>query len=354
MSVRKNIAHVLSFASLLAITTLLIAGCGGASTPNVPDTATQPEPQTVTAAPAKPFRVAVIMPSAVNDLAFSQSMYDSLVRIQNDMGGPEKMEFVYSQGMQVIDDATEALRIYAGKDYDLVIAHGSQYGDSLQKVAPEFPDTSFAWVNASKSSNLPNVFDVGAASQEGGYVNGVLAASLTQSKVIGVIGPVEVGESKRYIDGFKLGVTAINPEIEVKVNYIGSFSDVVKASEVATGYISEGADVMTGTAQMVVGPIGKANENKVLWFGTQSNQSSLAANIVIANQVYHWEVALKELIASIEAGKKGSVSMFTINLANGGEVIEYNPGYALPAEVKVLGDKTVQEIINGTITITLP
>ena len=42
------------------------------------------------------FRVAVIMPSTINDLAFSQSMYDALIKIQTDMGGPEKMELVYS------------------------------------------------------------------------------------------------------------------------------------------------------------------------------------------------------------------------------------------------------------------
>ncbi|MEJ2211147.1 MAG: BMP family ABC transporter substrate-binding protein, partial [Anaerolineae bacterium] len=51
------------------------------------------------------FRVAVIMPSTVNDLAFSQSMYDALLKIQADMGGPDKMELVYSENMFVVDDA---------------------------------------------------------------------------------------------------------------------------------------------------------------------------------------------------------------------------------------------------------
>ena len=43
-----------------------------------------------------PLRVAVVMPSTINDLAFSQSMYDALVAIQTEMGGEEKMEFVFS------------------------------------------------------------------------------------------------------------------------------------------------------------------------------------------------------------------------------------------------------------------
>ncbi|MGB8982414.1 MAG: BMP family ABC transporter substrate-binding protein, partial [Anaerolineales bacterium] len=185
--------------TLLAIIAIVLAACTPAAAPVETPTAA-PEP---TVASAEPFRVAVLMPSAVNDLAFSQSIYDALVRIQNDMGGPEKMKFVYSQGMFIVEDAATAIRTYASQDYDLVIAHGSQYGDAVKEIAPTFPEVAFAWSNAIAPTNLPNVFDLMAAAEEGGYVNGVLAATLTTSKVIGIIGPVEAGESKRYIDGFK-------------------------------------------------------------------------------------------------------------------------------------------------------
>jgi basic membrane lipoprotein Med (substrate-binding protein (PBP1-ABC) superfamily) len=326
---------------------LVLGACGSTTTPIATPTEVPATPE------AKPFRVAVLTPSAVNDLAFSQSMYDALVRIQEEMGGPEKMTFVYSQGMFVIADAAAAIRTYASQGYDLVIAHGSQYGESLKEIAPEFPKTSFAWGTTAETFDLPNVFAYEAASQEGGYVNGVLAASLTTSKMIGVIGPIEVGDAKLYVDGFKAGVTATNPDIQVDVNYIGSFSDVVLASDTAAGYITAGADILTGTAQMVVGPIGQANESNVLWFGTQSNQTSIAPRIVVANQVYHWEVVLRDIIAKIQAGTLGGES-FTLNLANSGLVIEYNPDYALPANVKALGETTAQGIADGTISVDLP
>ena len=104
---------------------------------------------------------------------------------------------------------------------------------------------------------------------------------------------------------------------------------------------------------MVVGPISTANRNNVLWFGTQSNQSSLAPKVVVANQIYHWEVALNEVVAKVQAGTLGG-EIFTINLSNGGEVIEFNPDYTLPAHAKALGDATIQGIIDGSITISLP
>ena len=327
------------FLTLVVALSLVLSACGA--------------PATATPAPAEKFRVAVVMPSAINDLAFSQSMYDALVRVQKDMGGPEKFEIVYSEGMFVVDDAAAAIRDYATKGYDLVIAHGSQYGSSLQEIAPDFLETSFAWGTTVDTFGQPNIFAYEAASQEGGYVNGVLAASLSGSKVIGVVGPIETGDAKLYVDGFAAGVAATDPEIQVNVNYIGSFSDVALASEAATTHISAGADVLTGTAQMVVGAIGKAEESNALWFGTQSNQASLAPSIVVASQVYHWEVMLKEMIGLIQSGTFGGKA-FTANLANGGEVIEFNGDYSLNADAKALAEQTIAGIKDGSIKITLP
>ena len=351
------------FLTLMLAFALVLSACGTPATeapaptpteaPAEPTDAPATEAPTATEAPAaESFRVAVVMPSAINDLAFSQSMYDALLSVQEEMGA-DKFEFVYSENMFVVDDAAAAIRDYASQGYNLIIAHGSQYGSSLQEIAPDFPETSFAWGTTVDTFGLPNVFAYEAASQEGGYVNGVLAATLSTSKVIGVVGPIETGDAKLYVDGFKAGVAATNPDVQVNVNYIGSFSDVALASEAATTHISAGADVLTGTAQMVVGAIGKAEENNVLWFGTQSNQTSLAPSIVVASQVYHWEGILKEMIGLIQDGTFGGQS-FKADLANDGEVIEFNPDYALPDEAKTLAETTIAGIKDGSITITLP
>jgi|JFJP01.1.fsa_nt_gi basic membrane protein A len=346
-----TMALVLSACGAPAVATEAPAAEAPAAT-EAPAVATEAPAATEAPVMAEPFRVAVVMPSATTDLAFGQSMYDALVRVQEEMGA-DKFEFVYSEGMFVVDDAAAAIRDYATQGFDLIIAHGSQYGSSLQEIAPDFPETSFAWGTTVDTFGLPNVFAYEALSQEGGYVNGVLAASLSTSKVIGIVGPIETGDAKLYVDGFKAGVVATDPAIQVNVNYIGSFSDVALASEAATTHIAAGADVLTGSAQMVVGAIGKAEEANALWFGTQSNQASLAPSIVVASQVYHWEVMLNEMIGLIQEGTLGGQS-FAANLANGGQVIEFNADYALSDEAKALADETIKGIVDGTITIALP
>ncbi|MCI0396257.1 MAG: BMP family ABC transporter substrate-binding protein [Chloroflexi bacterium] len=349
------------FLIILLLLALVVSACGGGDATDQTPAATEPsgEPEEgqpeeggeteEAPEPAGPFRVAVVLPSAINDLAFSQSMYDALTAIQEEMG-EENFEFAHSENMFVVDDAAAAIRDYASEGYNLVIAHGSQYGSSVQEIAPDFPEVSFAWGTTADTFGLPNVFAYEAASDQGGYVNGVLAATLSQSGVLGVVGPIETGDAKLYVDGFVAGATATNPDIEVNVNYIGSFSDVALAAEAAQTHVNAGADAMTGSAQMVVGAIGVAEENDVLWFGTQSSQSSLAPDIVVANQVYDWTVVLNDMIGQIQGGTLGGES-FILTLANGGLVMEYNEAYELPAEAREVADATVQGITDGSIVV---
>jgi len=352
--------------AIVMLAALILAACAPASAPPAATEAPPPpaEPTAVPATeapapteapPPEPFRVAVIMPSAINDAAFSQSMYDALLKIQSEMGA-ENFEIAYSENMFVIDDAAAAIRDYASQGYTLVIAHGSQYGSSLVEIAPEFPETSFAHgttVDTMTDKGINNVFAYEARSEEGGYVNGVVAAKLSQSGVIGVVGPIETGDAKLYVDGFTAGAQATNADATVPAIWTGSFSDTALAAQAAQTHIDAGADMLTGTAQMVTGAIGIAKDNGVLWFGTQSNQSSLAPDIVVASQVYHWEVVLAQIIDSIKAGTLGGTA-FAINLANGGEVIEYNSAYQVPQDVLDLAAQTAKGIADGSITVPLP
>ena len=82
----KKFAWLVSFIVVLSI---VLTACGGGAA----NTATEK------------FRVAIVMPSSINDLAFSQSMYDALMKIQTEMGGPEKFEIVSGSSPGRHDDA---------------------------------------------------------------------------------------------------------------------------------------------------------------------------------------------------------------------------------------------------------
>ena len=365
--------------ALLAVFSLAVAGCGNdddapAAEPAAPEPAAeepaaeepaaeepaaeepaQEEPAAEEPAaeepaeepePMEPFRVAVVAPSASNDLAFTQSMYDA-VNVLLDAG--QINDIAITDGTFIVEDAAAAIRGYAEEGYDLVIAHGSQYGGPLQEIAPDFPDVSFAWGTAVDTFGLDNVYSYSVRSDLGGYVNGVVAAQLSESGVIGVIGPIEVGDAKLYVDGFAAGATAQNPDVEVNIVYTGSFADVALAAEAAQSHISAGADVLTGSAQMVVGATGVAQENGVLWFGTQANQTSLGEDIVVASQVYRWEVVLSQVVDQVKAGTLGGET-FIMTFEDGGLDIQFNEAMDISAAVMDSAQATIDGLSDGSIS----
>ena len=290
---------------------------------------------------AEPLRAAVVTPSAENDLAFSQSIVDALHRME---AAGLLSEIAVSPGLFIVEDAGLALRDYAEEGYDLVIAHGSQYGGLLEAIAPDFPDTAFAWGTSVETFGQSNISAYTTSSDEGAYVMGLMAAELAGDSPVGIIGPIEVGDAKLYVDGFTAGVEAGGGTANSV--YTDSFADVQLAAEAAQSFIDNGHAVLTGTAQMTVGAIGVARENGTPWFGTQSNQTAVGPEIVVANQVYRWDVVLDDLVADIQAGTYGG-SSYEINFANGGLVIEYNDAYDLPADVRAIADAAVANFQAG-------
>lgn len=294
----------------------------------------------------KQLKVALIAPSARTDLAFTQSMHHALLNLAKKYG----FELSVSENQFVVANAANIIRQYADQGYDLVIAHGSQYGGTIEQLAPLFPKTSFAWGTAGTTFGQPNVYAYEAKSQEGGYVNGYIASLMSKTKVLGVIGPIAVGDAKLYVDGFVAGAKAQSKKTVVNVAYTGSFSDPSLMSKQASVFVAQKADVLTGSSQSVVGALTVVRENNLKWFGTQWTQASIAPGNVVATQMYDWMPPLNQIITRVQSGKLGGVS-FRISLKNGGERIQFNKAAKTPKAIQEAAKKVVERIVSGKIVV---
>ena len=294
-----------------------------------------------------PVRVAIVMPSSITDLAWSQSIFDALLSVQAEMGGEGAMEIAYTEGMFDVTAAAQALRDYAEDGYDLVIAHGTQYGTSLFELAQDYPETSFAWGTASQTAD--NIFAYEASAQEGGYVNGVMAGLMTENNVVGIVGPVPAGDALLYINGFQQGVHVANPAAEVLLTYTGSFSDTAAAAEAAQTQIAAGADILTGSAQQVIGAIEQIEAAGGYWFGTQFDQRGEWPATVAASQVFDWTGPIKDMLSKREQGILGGTA-YNLTLKNGGLTFAYGD-VEIPAEVLAAADAAIADVAAG---ITYP
>ena len=235
-----------------------------------------------------PLKVALVRPSATNDLSWTQTIYAALESLKSS----QHLTVSVSANEYVTSDAANILREYASDGYNLIIAHGSQYGSTIEQLAPQFRKVSFAWGTAAATFGKSNIFAFEAAANEGGYVEGYMAAMLSKKHDLGVCGPIATGDDKLYIDGYVAGAKAESKSIMVHAVYTGSYSDDSLMATCAKTFVADRVDVLSATTQSAVGAIGVARTDKLPWFGNDWSMASLAPQNVVATQVYNWDSVL--------------------------------------------------------------
>ena len=339
---RKIFSMVL--AMILALS-LLVAGCGGAEKkPEAPKKAEAPKTQKL--------KIALVLPSTVDDMAWAQSMYEALKKMQSQ--SKDGIELAVSERMGKPVDAGAAIRQYATQGFDIIIAHGAQYQSVVKEIAPEFPKITFAYGTGFQSG--PNIFAYDPQAQEGAYVMGILAAKMSKSKIVGIVGPVEAGDAIKYNKGFMMGVAAAGGDVKTRIAYTGSFNEIVKAGEIAKTHMDAGADFLTGSSQQAVGAIkAVAGKPGTYWLSTDMDQSMVAPDSVLASQVYNWEKVLTKILDLRKKGTLGGQHL-TLSFADGMLELKYNPKLEgkVPQDVKAAVEKVKKDIAAGTLKIELP
>lgn len=345
MTTERRRSRTVSFVLAGVAAALLAGACSGGDSASAPAGSTTSAVATTVAKPTKLLKVAVVTPSAADDLAFSQPMIEALRTVATERGAGFT-ELLTTTEMFETDKARQAIKDYADGGANIIVAHSDAFGPIVEELAPQYPNVSFVWGTEIDTFGLPNVYSYGLAADEGAYVMGVLAAEITESDKVGVVGPIESGDAKLFVDGFVKGVTDTKPSVKASVTYINSYSDVVKAASAAQAITDDGADVVTGSSEAMAGAVPVVVSSDAVWFGNQWDHSSLAPGAVVASQVYSFEHTLREVFTAVERGQLGGKE-FELNLANGGLVIKYNPGYSLPADVRAKGDQAQAAIIEA-------
>lgn len=189
----------------------------------------------------KDVKVALVLPGSANDKGWNQEAYDGLEKIK-DMG----CQTAYSENVQASDYET-IFRGYADQGFNVVFGHGTEFEDAAEKVAEDYPDTTFC-ITSSDISQDPNVCSLQNLNNEQGFIAGVVAALATESKKVAAIGGMEIPSIQSYIMGFEQGVEYVDNGTEALTAYTGDFSDATKVKEQANAFIEQGADIVSQDA----------------------------------------------------------------------------------------------------------
>jgi basic membrane protein A len=204
----------------------------------------------------------------VTDGTFNQYAYEGLKRAEKELG--VEVDFVETVNSS---DYEKNIDQFATQKYDLIIGVGFLMGDAIKASAARYPDINFAIVDFAYDPALPNVQGLVFNEDEAGFLAGALAAQLSASGTIGVVGGVEIPPVQKYVLGYEAGAKYINPDIEVKQVYVPSFTDPAQGAEAAKNQISEGADVIFGAGgQTGSGAIQAAAEQGVFVIGVDQDE----------------------------------------------------------------------------------
>lgn len=250
---------------------------------------------------------------------------------------PGRIKYSYSEKMAPVDAGSVA-RQYVAQGYDIIICHGAQYKNLVMEMADEYPAVSFAF-GTSAEIGPKNVFTYMPESEETGYLSGIIAGMTTKANIVGLVGPVDGGDAARYNRGFVLGVQSVNPSCKIMVAHTGSFSDFVKAGDVAQAQIKSGADVLTGSSQQALGALRAVAEYKdkdIWWVGQDMAQLGITEGYkCIAASSYNYAAVIEGLVKKLDAGVKGG-ECIPMNFNNGGFRFGWNDKLKKPeVEAKV-------------------
>lgn len=134
--------------------------------------------------------------------------------------------------------------------FDLVVGVGFAFSEGIAAIAPDFPDTNFMVVDGYSAfvAENPNVADYVFKEQEGSFLVGAAAALKCGCDTIGFLGGQVGPLIAKFEAGYTAGAKAVNPNINVLVEYIGdttaAFNDPTAGEALSNAMYDDGAEVI--------------------------------------------------------------------------------------------------------------
>ncbi|MFC5719048.1 BMP family protein [Streptomyces gamaensis] len=290
-----------------------------------------------------------------DDHSFNESAARGLDRAEKELGVKSKM--MTAKNGETEAEREQRLSSLADKGYNPVIGVGFNYSKSIEKVAKEFPKTTFAVVDSVAPG--PNVDSITFGEHEGSYLAGVAAALKSKTHKVGFIGGVQNALIQKFEAGFIQGVKDTDPKAEVTAQYLSNsdkgFNDPASAKDKAKGMLDADVDVIytaaglsgNGSIEAIAGKPGT-------WaIGVDSDQYQQPGlekykNSILTSVVKNVDVAVFDLIKSVKDGKP-LTGEHKYLLKDGGVSLATSGGFIDDIKPKI--EEAKKKIVDGQVKV---
>jgi basic membrane protein A len=313
------------------------------------------------AAPAKSqdaYSVALIIAQGgLGDRSYNDSAFAGLTLAAQQLG----VKVTPIESSDPVGEAEQLLRTAAESGFNLVITLEFSHFEPLARIAPDYPDTTFAIVNI--VVDQPNVVSIMFDEHTGTFLAGALAGQVTTAtdlpqinpdSVLGVIGGVKSSGIDVFLYGYLQGACAVNPDSQVLMAYSDDFGDPAKGREMALAMREQKADIVFQVAGGTgAGVIQAAQDENFFAIGVDSDQDWMAPGNVLTSMLKRVDVAVYD---TIEKGVNGELE--------GGTVLQYGlkengvglsdmtyTRHLIPKEMADRVEAFKQQILDGELNV---
>jgi basic membrane protein A len=276
-------------------------------------------------------RIAIITDANFSDKGWGESSLNAARYIE------QKYNFsIALEDNVAIPDIEMTLRKYAESEYDLIIAHGFQWGEPALQVGQTYPQTKIVvFTGLVESRNVASIFP---QQQEGSFLLGALAGMMTNTSVIGFVGGEEYPNVVNIFEGYKQGAEWVNDNVTVVGTYLNDWDNPARGREAATSIIRQGADFMFHVADSSgQGVIQASDENGIYALGAVQDQNYLAPDTVLCSFILDIDKAYDSVVKMVIDGNfTGRIFRPGIELQGGSDgqgIVYLAPFHSLESRV---------------------
>jgi basic membrane protein A len=290
----------------------------------------------------------------VNDKSFNQSAWEGLKHLETDTGA----EASYLESKEATNYLTN-LNKFVRNDFDLTWGIGFLMGDAVKDAATKNPNAKLAIID--NVVEAPNVASITFAENEGAFLVGVVAGSMTKSNKIGFVGGIDIPVIKRFELGFVAGVAAVNPDAKVNIIYTSAFDKADLGKAAAASMYNDGADIIFhaagGTGNGVFNEAKERNKSaaadKKVWvIGVDKDQSlEFGDDVTLTSMLKRVDEAVYRVSKDLIEGNFPAGQITTLGLKDNAVGLPDTSTKNVPKEVLDKVEEYKQKIISGEITV---
>jgi len=234
------------------------------------------------ASAAEKLKVGFIYLGPIGDLGWTYQHELARQALVKEFG--DKIETTFLENVSEGPDSERSIEQLVRAGNKLIFTTSFGYMEPTLKVAKKYPNVHFEHATGYKRDK--NMSTYSGRFYEGRYIQGIIAAKMSKSGVLGYIGSFPIPEVISGINATILGAQTINPNIKVKIIWANSWFDPGKEADAAKALLDQGADVImqhtdSPAAMQIASERGKlafGQDSEMIKFGPKAQLTSIEDN----------------------------------------------------------------------------